>query len=897
VIPDGMRRAFRLPTTSERIARELDDEVRFHVESRARSLIERGYDREAAFAEALRRFGDIDELRDYCVSMEVAHMKRMRFREWLETVAQDARFALRQFRKNPGFACVAALTLALGVGAATSIFSVVNGVVLRPLPFPASEKIVQIAGVDAKGKPLNTTADPTFDAIRTQNGSFAAIAEMGRGAMPIVFDGEVTRVAAATVSREFFDVFGVKPALGRFFIPEEQQLDAPLAVIISHGLWERHFGASRSVLNSTIHLGNASATVVGVMPAGQEYPAGTDLWMARETRSKNTSYTAHNWIVLARIKPAVTLAQANADLSRILRGVHARVGDDTWTVDGSATPLREQIVGNVGSLLLLLFAASGVLLLIACANVANLLIARMASREGEIAVRMAIGAGRSRLIQQLLIEAALLSFSGCVGGVALAYAGIKALLVLRPAVLPRVLELSVDWRVLVFALAVAAATAFALGLIAAWRGASRDLRAALAQSQRTQGGGSSYRVRGSLVVAQIAMTVVLLVGAGLLARSFVRLMSINAGFRTSGLVFAKVDFLFRKGEDVMTHRAPQLDELAARAATIPGVNAVAITDVEPFQGSASNGAFVKLSGADVKITQEELSPMFRDKSRLGFGTYRIVSGSYFRVMNIPLVSGRLIDEQDRVGTRHVAVVSNALAKKEWPGESPLGKVIEFGNIDGDMTPITIVGVVGDVLERDLSQPPTAAVYLSYRQRPGNGNSMTVVMSTPTENSVIASARQIFRQLRPDAPTRFQTIEEIIGRSVATQRFMLLLVGVFGAVALILATVGVYSVISYLVTQRGKEISIRVALGARGRDIVRLVVGQGLVLAAAGVIAGGVAAFATTRYLKTLLYDISTTDPLAFVAVITMLGAVAVAASYLPARRAARTEPMDVLRGG
>ena len=902
-IPTGVRRVFRLPSSRERIARDLDDEVRFHVEMRTKRLRNEGYSEMEAQAEALRRFGDVDDLRDYCVSMEVAHMHRAHARERMESVAQDLRFALRQFRKSPGFAFIATLTLALGVGATTAIFSVVNGVVLRPLPFAQPEQLVQLWGIDAKGHHLSF-ADPTFDAVARDTRSFAAVAEYARGELSLVENGEAERVPAAAVSSQFFRALQVRPLLGRFFVPEEQQLGAPMAAVISHALWVRRFGASPGAIGKTLIADRKPVTVVGVLREGQEFPAGTDMWYPREIFEKNTSYTAHNWRVIGRVKPGVPIEQARRDLSMTLQRLHASLGDATWTFDGTVVGLRDQIVGNIKPLLYLLLGASAVLLLIACANVANLLIARMAVRENEIAVRLAIGAGRARLAQQLLIEASLLSAVGCIGGLLLALAGMQVLLTLRPESIPRVGELRIDWLVLAFAVLVSAGTAIVLGLVASWRGARGDLRAALAQSQRTQGGGgASYRIRGSLVVVQLAMTVVLLIGAGLLARSFVRLMTIDTGFRTRGVVVANLSFDAGEGTNAerVARRTQYTDEIVARARALPGVTAVGVSDAEPFSGGSSNGQFIELSGADVNRApadlMKDLEMMMRDKAHTGYATYRLASADYFRALRIPLLSGRLFDETDRAGAPEVALVNAALAKKQWPGESPLGKVLEFGNIDGDLTPMTVVGVVGDTREEELAADPQPAIYVCDRQRPGNSPDVNVVIATSGSTPVIAPAFRAFRQVRADVPVRFTTVEEIIARSVASQRFMLLLVGVFGGVALLLATLGVYSVISYLVAQRGREISIRVALGAHASDIVRLVVRQGVALALIGAAVGAVAALASTRVLRSLLYSVSTTDPLAFAGVLVMLCVVALVASYLPARRASRLEPMDVLRGG
>jgi putative ABC transport system permease protein len=397
--------------------------------------------------------------------------------------------------------------------------------------------------------------------------------------------------------------------------------------------------------------------------------------------------------------------------------------------------------------------------------------------------------------------------------------------------------------------------------------------------------------------------VVLLIGAGLLARSFVRLMKIDTGFRTQGVVVATLSPDAGDGTNAerVARRTQYADEIVARARALPGVTAVGVSDAEPFSGGSSNGQFIELSSADVNRAPEDLMKdlqlMMQDKAHTGYATYRLASGDYFRALKIPLLSGRLFDETDRAGAPEVALVNAALAKKLWPGESPRGKVIEFGNIDGDLTPMTVVGVVGDTREEELAADPQPAIFVSDRQRPGNSPDLNIVIATSGNAPVTAAARRAFRQVRTDVPMRFSTVEDIIARSVASQRFMLLLVGVFGGVALLLATLGVYSVISYLVAQRGREISIRVALGAHASDIIRLVVRQGVALALIGAAVGALAALASTRVLKSLLYSVSTTDPLAFAGVLVMLCVIALVASYLPARRAARLEPMDVLRGG
>ncbi len=570
----------------------------------------------------------------------------------------------------------------------------------------------------------------------------------------------------------------------------------------------------------------------------------------------------------------------------------------TWTIDGQIVPLREQLVGKIKPMLFLLLAASGVLLLIACANVVNLLVARMAARDSEIALRLALGAGRGRLVQQLVTESSILAALGCAGGLTLAFGGVKPLLALRPPSIPRLEALSVDWRVLAFALLVSAGTAIALGLLAAWRASRGDLRAALAGAQRTQaGGGASYRIRSALVVVQLAMTVVLLVGAGLLARSFVHLLTIDPGFRTRDVVVASMNVPGGHDPIAFARRTAFLDEAIARASAFPGVTSVGGASTVPLGNfGGGDGTFLVMASAAERIDPSQFERLFQDKTRTGYANYRLAGPGYFKTMGIPIVAGRAFGDGDQKGAPEVAVISASLAKKRWPNENPIGKAIEFGNMDGDLTPMTIVGIVGDVRDRALGSEPNPTIYGDYRQRPGNGSNFVIAMATTTPATTIASTRQALRQMRADIPVRLTTMETLVSGSVSPQRFMLVLIGVFGSVALLLATLGIYSVISFLVAQRGREISIRIALGATAGNVLRLVLGQGLRLAAVGLVIGGIAAVLVTRVLRQMLYQISTTDPAAFGAVVGLLCVVAVVASYVPARRAAKAEPMDVLRG-
>ena len=899
-VPRGVRRSLRLPTTRERLLRELDDEIRFHVEERAARFTASGMSVEDAYAEALRRFGDMDDLRRYCTTMETSHMRRMRFTERLESLRQDLRFAARQVRKSPAFSGIAALTLALGVGSTTAIFSVVNQVVLKPLPFPRSDRIAQLWEVTSARREAVSAhvhfTDPNFVDLRKYNHSFSSMAAYYQWTTALVSNGESVRAVTTWASPGFFDVLAIKPAAGRFFLEDEQAADAPTVAVISYGFWQRQYGGARSALGATLSANSHPVTIVGVLPPNLEFPLGTDVVLPLGPLT-NQSRSSHNLLVIARLRDGVSIQQARQDVTAIFHELKARFGDYIDALDGSVVLAQDEIAAPIKRTLFLLLGASAVLLLIACTNVVNLLVARMTARENELAVRVAIGAGRARLVQQLLLEASVLAGAGCLAGLALAAAGVKALTVLRPANIPGVERVSIDWRVLLFAIAVSSLTALGLGLIAAWRGARADLRAALAQGGRTRAGSGSDRVRGSLVIAQVAMTVVLLIGAGLLGRSFLALLNVDPGYHTHGLVVASLAYSAGGAPEEQARRLQYYDAALDAARATPGVTSAGGTAVMPLgTGNAGDGTFIILSGIDEKLQMNDLEGMSHDKTRTGYADYRVVSPDYFKTMGVPLLRGRMFDDRDRAGAPDVGLVSAALATARWPNEDPIGKVIEFGNMDGDLTPITIVGVVGDVRESSLDAKPDAAVYVDYHQRPRYASMFTVVMATTTPASVAKQVREALQRLRPDLPVRVSTVEALVGASLARQRFVLLLLAAFGAIALLLASLGVYSVISYVVALRAHELSIRVALGAAGRDIARLVLGKGVGLTLAGTAIGTVGALGATRLLKGALYGISPTDPVAFVLVGALLTMVALSASYLPARRAARVDPMNALRG-
>jgi predicted permease len=816
----------------------------------------------------------------------------------MESFVRDLRYVTRALLRAPAFFAVTAVTLALGIGATTAIYSVIDGVLLRPLPYPDPDRIVQLWQVGEKGG-RGQVSDPNYDDWKAGARSFSAMAQFtDAGIVSVAGSSEPVRVRAAVIGDDFLRILGAQSIRGRAFAPDEQREGGPRAVLVSERFWKRYLDGRPELGAATLTFDGDAYPVIGVLPATVDFPVGVDLWVARGLIPRNPYRTAHNWQAIARVAEGVTVQQANREISALSRRLKQQYGDETWMFDAVAVPLREQLVGNTRPALLVLLAASGFLLLIACANVVNLLVARAAVREGELAVRLALGAGRGRIAQQFLAEALVLAISGGVLGVILAALGVKALLALEPGSLPRVTEVGVDWPVLAFALGVSVVVAAVLGLLSAWRGTRGDLRQAMAQAQRTQAGaGASYRVRGALVIAQVSLTLVLLVGAGLLGRSFLRLSRIDPGYRTDRALVLDLTASVPEGPAGERERVRLYDEIASRLAALPGVSAVGGVNAFPLSGgNRSNGTFLVMSRPDEALDMQQIPTLAKDPSRSGEAEYRVAGPGYFKAMGIPVIRGRTFEDRDGPDAPPVGVISASLAKSKWPDEDPLGKIIQYGNMDGDMRPFTIVGVVGDVRDASLADQPQPTFYASYRQRPRGASAFNFVISGDgAPRSLIPAARRIVSELRPDVPPRFRTIQTVVAESVADRRFVLLLVGVFGAAAMLLATLGVYSVIAYVVTQRRQEIGVRVALGAQSSDVLAMVLRQGFTLAFVGIAIGTVAALFAGRLLSRFLFGIAPNDPVAFGGVIVTLGAVALLASFVPALRATRVDPMTALR--
>ena len=811
----------------------------------------------------------------------------------------DVRYGLRQLRKNPGFTTVAVLTLALGIGATTAIFSVVYGVLLRPLPYPAADRLTAIFEVTSKGRPARL-ADPNFADFRDQSRSFEAMAKYRQGIVSVSGGSQPTRTTAAHVSEGFLRVFGVQPAIGRDFSVADTKVGAGPAVLVSDDYWRQHLQSAASpqdLSQAHLKIDGVIYSVIGVVPAGFHFPAEAQLWLPAGLDGENPSRTAHNFSAVARLRQGVTLEQANRDISAIARRIHDAVTDknDYLLKDGLVVSLQESLTGNARSTLLVLLGAVGFLLVVACANVANLLLAQASVRGRELAVRSALGAARGRLIRQFLTEAFLLSLAGGGLGVLGAMAGVAALVALAPANLPRVDSVAVSVPVLAFAFLLSTAVAAGLGVFTALRATSGDLRRGLVEGGRGQAGSRSGRRAGRLIVgAQIAITMVLVVGAGLFARSLMKVLQVDPGFRVDGVVTMDVSLPWDTDPGVKAGQAIFFASLIDRLRRIPGVRQVGATSGLPLDGGLPDGMFLLMSPQEVPPTPAGLRPLFQQKERIGSADFGVVTGSYFPLLGIPVIRGRVFDARDSAAAPHAAVISESLARARWPGQDPIGRTLQFGNMDGDLRLLTIVGIVGDTHEYGLDQPPQPTVYVNLFQRPRATITVTM-LSDADVASVTAAARGILRELDPELPARFRTFPQIYSASLGSRRFNVILVGFFAVTALLLATAGVFGVMAYSVNRRTREIGVRLALGARSADAVGMIVGEGFRTIAAGVAVGIVAALMLTRTVASMLYGVTATDPATFAAVTLLLVGAALLACYIPARRATRVDPMVALR--
>ena len=815
---------------------------------------------------------------------------------WLRSVRSDCRYALRQLRKNPGFTAVAVLTLALGIGVTTAIFSVVYGVLLRPLPYPDPNRIVAVFEVTSKGRP-SRVADPNFNDFRDQSRSFQAIAKYHDNVASVSGASQPTRTTVAGVSPDFLKVFGIQPILGRDFTAIDAKKGAGPTVLVSYGYWRQYLGSPRDLSQSHLKIDSAVFSVIGVLPAGFRFPADVDLWLPADLEGENPSRTSHNYNAVARLRDGVTVEQANRDISAIARRIHDTSSEqgDYLLTDGKVVPLQDSITGKARSALLVLLGAVGFLLLVACANVANLLLAQVSVRERELAIRSAIGAARGRLIRQFLTEAFLLSLVGGGLGVLGAFGGVRGLVALAPANLPRLDSVSVSIPVLVFAFLLSTAIAAGLGAFTAARATSGDLRESLVEGGRAQAGSQrSQRVGRVIVAAQIAITLVLVVGAGLFGRSLMKVLEVNPGFRVDQIVTMDVSLPWVEDPKAKAGQAIFFSNLIDRLKTIPGVHTVGATSGLPLDGGLPDGMFLLMTQNEIPKTMADFAALFQQKGRIGNADFCVATGGYFQVLGIPLIRGRLFDERDSANAPHVAVISESLARDRWPNQDPIGHTIEFGNMDGDLRLLTIVGIVGDTHEYGLDMPPRPTVYVSLFQRPRAAISVAMLSDADTQ-LVVSAARGILQDLNPEIPARFRTLSQLYSASLGSRRFNVVLIGFFGITALLLATTGVFGVMAYSVSRRTREIGVRVALGAATGDVLRMILGQGLRTIFIGVAIGLTGSVALTRTVESLLFGVTATDPLTFGGVTLLLVGAALLACYIPARRATKVDPMVALR--
>jgi predicted permease len=875
----GRGLAWRLRALLRRgeVEAELDEELRFHLEKEIEQNLARGMSPAEARRAALVEFGGVERVREEC--------RDARGFRLAEDLWRDARYGARAMRKSPGFTLVAVLTLALGIGANTILFSLVNSVLLNPLPYADPARLVFVAE-QREGQYYDGVSYFDYKDFRDRAQSFDHLAAVSpQWVFTLTGVSEPRTLEGMYVSSNLFAALGVGPALGRAFTRGEDEANAGRVVVLSHGFWQRQFGGDAAVVGKSVSLDGQPHEVVGVMPAGFEIFGDAELWVPL---AQNTVVRRGRGVrllsIIGRLRGGVTREQAEAEVVSLAAQLEREYPASNAGFSARLVPLHEQVTGEARPTLLILLAAVGLVLLIACANVANLALARAVSRQKEFAIRAALGAGRLGLVRQVLTESVLLGAAGGAAGLLLAVWGVKLLLSAGLENVPRRDEIGIDSRVLLFTFAVSILTGVLFGLAPALRASRAQLGDALKSGARAGVGPRAARLRGALVVAEVALSITLVAGAGLLVRSFVRLLDVNPGFRHDNLLSLGV-LLPQPSYAQPEQRAEFYRRLEERLKSLPGVVSVGGVTRLPLQNPRNNVT-------STLVVEGQPAP----EGARHEVDFRRASSDYFRTMGVPLLEGRALDERDGAEAQQpAALVNEVMARRYWPGESAVGKRIKLG-ANPDASPwITVVGVVGNVRHLGLDSVPRPEAYLHLMTSPPTGP-VVVVRTSAEPQSLITAAREAVRGLDRDLPVAtVQTMDEIISRSVAERRFVMLLLGLFAAVALALASIGIYGVVSNAVAQRTHEIGVRMALGAARRDVLRLVIKQGMRPALAGVALGLLAALALTRALSGLLYGVGARDPVTFTAAALLLACVALLACYLPARRATKVDPLVALR--
>ncbi len=801
---------------------------------------------------------------------------------------QDLRYGFRMLLKSPGFTLVAIIALALGIGANTAIFSVVNAVLLRSLPFPEPERLASINAVNVKkgGDDLSGASPADFLDWKAQTNSFAALTAYSGGSVNLTGGEAPEQFEGARVADDFFEVFGVRPLIGRTILPEENVIRANRVIVLSHRLWQRRFGGDSSIVGKTLTIGGKPTMVIGIMPPDFKQPAYAEAWTpllmdSGELKGRESRY----FTVAARLKPGVSMEQAQSEMNLITGRLEAqyRESNEGWGV--RLMPLHEQGIAQIRKALLIMLGAVAFVLLIACVNVANLMLARATARHREVAIRTALGATRGRLVRQLLIENLLLALMGGAAGLLLALWGVDAITKLVPQDwrFPRLEESRIDASVLLFTLGLSVLTGLIFGLLPALKASSTNVYESLKDAGRGASAGLKLqRVRGLLVVSEIALTLLLLAGAGLLVKSLLRLQHVDPGFNSQNVLVLYVNPPHSQKYLQDDQRALLYQHILEQSATIPGVESVAASSGPPLASFGLNFPFfIEGRAASAGDKQEAF--------------YNSISPGYFKTLGIPLKAGREFTERDGKDTMPVVIINETMARRLFPDEDPIGKRIKIKHYMSEPVSHEIVGVAGDAKQMSLGDEVGIEMYVSHLQNPWL-SSVIVVRTRTDPASIIPAMRRAVAAVDKDLPvTNVKTMEELFSESVAQPRFYTLLLTVFASVALILAAVGIYGVMSYAVTQRTHEIGIRIALGAQTSDVLRLVVGQGLILTLIGIGSGLIAALALTRVMASLLFDVSSTDPLTFAVISLLLVSIALLACYIPARRATKVDPMIALR--
>jgi putative ABC transport system permease protein len=862
-----------------RLERELEDEIRSHLEMQMDESVRQGMSRDEARYAALRKFGGVEQVKE-----RYRDLHRLRV---AETALQDLRYGLRMLHRSPGFTLMAVLTLGLGIGANTAVFSVVNAVLLKPLAYRDADRIVTLSYASDKktdapfsmGKQVSV---PDFYDWHDQSTTFEAMAYYASRRTSVVAGVEAEYRQAARVSPEFFRVFSLDPAVGRLFTAEEVTPGSGGAAVISYSFWQSHFGGDARALGQTVRMYDHAVIIVGVLPPGFQFPDKTEIWFPVGTITQETSKyrSANNYLAVGRLKPGVSLEQAQTQMLSISARLEQQYPQSNKGRSVSVTRMRDEMVSDVRFTLYLLLAAVALVLLIACANVATLLLAKATSRTREIAVRIAMGASRGRIVWQLATESLVLALLAGTVGLILAVWGLKGLVALAPGELPRLAETGIDGWVLAFTFGISLIASLLFGLAPAIQASQANPNEALKLGARQAlAGGTAGKIRSALVVGEIALSVMLLVGAGLLIRSFIALHNVALGFRPENVLVMQATV---PAPGPQFARANQFfKDLLADVSALPGVVAAGATMAPPGHIESMTGYWIDHLPKEMNISAPS-------------AVVSVVTPNIFSALGIPLKRGRDFNDGDTRDAPFTAVINEALARSAFPGQDPIGRII-FCGFDSDK-PMRIVGVVGDVRQSGPAQEPQSQIYMPYQQHSYNGSTLSVVVRTAADpTSLVETMRRKARERSLEVPVKFTTMEASLYENVAAPRFRTLLLGIFAGLAVCLAMAGVYGAMAYTVSQRSNEIGLRMALGANTSDVLLLVLRQGMAFAASGLALGLIGAVAATRLLTSMLFQVKPGDPMTYIAVVVLLGVVALLACYFPARRASRVDPMVVLR--